>query len=100
MQKRGYVVKENRDGTIRPYRVLTLKEGSVQEQTATENVGAEKQKLFPTDVGMVVNDFLVEHFPAIVDLNFTAKVEEEFDVIAEGREDWRVMLKRFYKLFH
>ena len=100
VQKRGYVVKENREGTIRPYRILSLKEGSIQEQTATENSGAEKQKLFPTDIGMVVNDFLVEHFPAIVDLNFTAKVEEEFDVIAEGREDWREMLRRFYKPFH
>src|SRR5690606_741501 len=97
VQKRGYVVKENRDGTPRPYRILKLAEGSINSETASENVGAEKQKLFPTDIGMVVNDFLVEHFPSIVDLNFTAKVEEEFDVIAEGKEDWRVMLKRFYK---
>ena len=70
------------------------------ERTASENVGAEKQKLFPTDIGMVVNDFLVEHFPSIVDLHFTAKVEEEFDVIAEGKEDWRTMIARFYKPFH
>jgi DNA topoisomerase-1 len=68
--------------------------------TATENTGAEKQKLFPTDIGMVVNDFLVEHFPTIVDFNFTAKVEEEFDVIAEGKENWREMIARFYKPFH
>ena len=100
VQKRGYVVKENRDGTPRPYRILKLAGGSINSETASENVGAEKQKLFPTDIGMVVNDFLVEHFPSIVDLNFTAKVEEEFDVIAEGREDWRAMLKRFYKPFH
>lgn len=100
VQKRGYVVKENRDGTPRPYRVLTLQENAIVDATATENVGAEKQKLFPTDIGMVVNDFLVEHFPTIVDLHFTAKVEEEFDVIAEGKENWRVMLKRFYKPFH
>lgn len=100
VQKRGYVVKENRDGTPRPYRVLTLKDSAIVDATATENVGAEKQKLFPTDIGMVVNDFLVEHFPTIVDLHFTAKVEEEFDVIAEGRENWRVMLKRFYAPFH
>jgi DNA topoisomerase-1 len=100
VQKRGYVVKENRDGTQRPYRILSLAEGKVEEKTATENVGAEKQKLFPTDIGMVVNDFLVEHFPTIVDLNFTAKVEEEFDVIADGKEDWRVMLQRFYSPFH
>ncbi len=100
VQKRGYVVKENRDGTQRPYRILTLANGNISDRTATENVGAEKQKLFPTDIGMVVNDFLVEHFPNIVDLNFTAKVEEEFDVIAEGKENWREMIGRFYKPFH
>jgi DNA topoisomerase-1 len=100
VQKRGYVVKENRDGVQRPYRVLSLNNGQITEKTATENTGAEKQKLFPTDIGMVVNDFLVEHFPSIVDLNFTAKVEEEFDVIAEGRENWREMIARFYKPFH
>ena len=100
VQKRGYVVKENRDGTQRPYRVLTLAQGAINAVTATENTGAEKQKLFPTDIGMVVNDFLVEHFPTIVDLNFTAKVEEEFDVIAEGKENWREMIARFYRPFH
>ncbi|HPQ58466.1 MAG TPA: type I DNA topoisomerase [Flavobacteriales bacterium] len=100
VQKRGYVVKESREGTPRNYRVLHLDQGAVRAETATENHGAEKQKLFPTDIGMVVNDFLVEHFPSIVDLHFTAKVEEEFDVIAEGREDWRAMLKRFYHPFH
>ncbi len=100
IQKRGYVVKEDRDGVKRPYRILSLKNDDIQDTTATETVGAEKQKLFPTDIGMVVNDFLVEHFPSIVDLNFTAKVEEEFDVIAEGREDWREMLRRFYRPFH
>ncbi|MBX2973613.1 MAG: type I DNA topoisomerase [Flavobacteriales bacterium] len=100
VQRRGYVVKENRDGTQRPYRILTLVNNNISDATNTENVGAEKQKLFPTDIGMVVNDFLVEHFPTIVDLNFTAKVEEEFDVIAEGKENWREMLARFYKPFH
>jgi len=100
VQKRGYVVKESREGTPRPYRVLTLKEGAVTEQTATERAGAEKTKLFPTDIGMVVNDFLVEHFPGIVDFQFTANVEEEFDVIAEGRENWREMIRRFYDPFH
>ncbi|MFZ1333570.1 MAG: type I DNA topoisomerase [Flavobacteriales bacterium] len=100
VQKRGYVVKENRDGTPRPYRILTLAENAITDKTDSENVGAEKQKLFPTDIGMVVNDFLVENFPTIVDLNFTAKVEEEFDIIAEGKENWREMLKRFYKPFH
>ncbi|MBL7984604.1 MAG: type I DNA topoisomerase, partial [Flavobacteriales bacterium] len=100
VQKRGYVVKESRDGTPRAYRVLTLANDVIDERTATENVGAEKQKLFPTDIGMVVNDFLVEHFPIIVDFHFTAKVEEEFDVIAEGQENWREMIKRFYTPFH
>lgn len=100
VQKRGYVVKENRDGTPRPYRILTLADDRISDTTATENTGAEKQKLFPTDIGMVVNDFLVEHFPSIVDFNFTASVEEEFDVIAEGKEDWREMIGRFYKPFH
>ncbi len=100
VQKRGYVVKESRDGTPRPYRILTLADNSISDKTASENVGAEKQKLFPTDIGMVVNDFLVEHFPIIVDFHFTAKVEEEFDVIAEGQENWREMIQRFYTPFH
>ncbi len=100
VQKRGYVVKENRDGTPRPYRVLTLANDSISDRTASENVGAEKQKLFPTDIGMVVNDFLVEHFPTIVDLNFTAYVEGEFDQIAEGTMNWRDMIAEFYKPFH
>ncbi|MDX9749695.1 MAG: type I DNA topoisomerase [Flavobacteriales bacterium] len=100
VQRRGYVVKENRDGIQRPYRILTLASDAITDTTANETAGAEKQKLFPTDIGMVVNDFLVEHFPTIVDLNFTAKVEEEFDVIAEGKENWREMIRRFYQPFH
>ncbi len=100
VQKRGYVVKESRDGTPRPYRLLKLANDTITDATATENVGAEKQKLFPTDIGMVVNDFLVEHFPTIVDLNFTAYVEGEFDQIAEGSMNWRDMLAEFYKPFH
>ena len=97
---KGYVVKENREGVQRPYRILALAGGRITDTTASETVGAEKQKLFPTDIGMVVNDFLVEHFPTVVDLHFTAKVEEEFDVIAEGKENWREMIARFYKPFH
>jgi len=93
-------VKEDREGSKRNYRILSLANDHISDTTATENVGAEKQKLFPTDIGMVVNDFLVEHFPTIVDQNFTAKVEEEFDVIAEGRENWREMIARFYKPFY
>ena len=100
VQKRGYVVKESREGTPRPYRVLTLKDAAINAETASEKVGAEKQKLFPTDIGMVVNDFLVEHFPGVVDFQFTANVEEEFDVIAEGNENWREMIRRFYDPFH
>lgn len=101
VQKRGYVVKESREGVQRPYRILTLaSDGRIADKTAMENVGAEKQKLFPTDIGMVVNGFLVEHFPSIVDFHFTAKVEEEFDGIAQGQENWREMIARFYKPFH
>ncbi|MGB2423205.1 MAG: DNA topoisomerase, partial [Flavobacteriales bacterium] len=99
MQKRGYVVKEDRDGTPREYRVLTLTANQVSSVTETENAGQERGKLFPTDIGLVVNDFLLEHFPNILDYNFTADVEEEFDVIARGQLDWRAMLKRFYAPF-
>ena len=99
MQKRGYVIKEDRDGTPRDYRVLTLKATSVAGVTETENAGQERGKLFPTDIGLVVNDFLLEHFQNILDYNFTADVEEEFDVIARGQLDWRAMLKRFYTPF-
>lgn len=100
VQKRGYVVKESRDGVQRQYRILALSEGAITDRTATETTGAEKQKLFPTDIGMVVNDFLVEHFPTVVDLNFTAKVEEQFDGIAAGRQNWRQMIASFYEPFH
>ena len=99
MQKRGYVVKEDRDGTPRDYRVLSLTGSSVSGSTETENAGQERGKLFPTDIGLVVNDFLLEHFQNILDYNFTADVEEEFDVIARGQLDWRAMLKRFYAPF-
>jgi DNA topoisomerase-1 len=99
MQKRGYVVKEDRDGTPRNYRILTLAGPNVSAETATENAGQERGKLFPTDIGLVVNDFLLEHFENILDYNFTADVEGEFDVIARGQLDWRAMLKRFYAPF-
>ena len=99
MQKRGYVVKEDRDGTPRNYRILTLAGPIVSAETATENAGQERGKLFPTDIGLVVNDFLLEHFENILDYNFTADVEGEFDVIARGQLDWRAMLKRFYAPF-
>jgi len=100
VQKRGYVVKETREGTERHYKVFSLKGGSVTSLTKTEITGAEKSKLFPTDVGIVVNDFLVAHFHEILDYNFTANVEQEFDVIAEGKLTWTKMLHNFYKPFH
>ncbi|MGZ3904194.1 MAG: type I DNA topoisomerase [Bacteroidia bacterium] len=100
VQKRNYVEKTDRMGTPRNYTVLTLEKGSIKDVTATENTGAEKAKMFPTDIGMVVNDFLMQHFPSILDFHFTAKVEEEFDEIAEGNLSWQKMLKEFYKPFH
>lgn len=100
IQNRGYVVKESRDGKPRDYRVLELEGGTISSQTKTEITGAEKAKLFPTDIGVVVNDFLVEHFNGIVDFNFTAKVEKEFDEIAQGMKEWTAMLHSFYGPFH
>ena len=100
IQNRGYVVKEDRDGRERPYRVLQISEGRVMEDIKTEMTGAERSKMFPTDIGVLVNDFLVEHFNDIIDYNFTAKVEKEFDEIAHGSKDWTAMLKEFYGPFH
>ncbi|MDA0913148.1 MAG: type I DNA topoisomerase [Bacteroidetes bacterium] len=99
VQKRGYVEKGDRDGTPRDFRILTLENGVVSAKTETENTGVERAKLFPTDIGMVVNDFLLEHFNQIMDFNFTAEVEEQFDTIAQGQMDWRAMLKDFYQGF-
>jgi len=100
IQKREYVVKEDREGIQRNFNVATLKAGKITEEIRTEGTGAEKSKLFPTDIGMVVTDFLLAQFPQIMDFNFTAKVEEEFDEIAEGRISWTKMLEEFYKPFH
>jgi DNA topoisomerase-1 len=100
IQNRGYVVKEDRDGRQRPFNSLVLSQGSIKKQTKTEITGAEKGKLFPTDIGEVVNDFLVEHFKDIVDFHFTATVEKEFDEIAQGLKEWTKMLHSFYKPFH
>lgn len=98
---RGYVVKEDRDGVKRDYTVLTLsKAGGLKRTRKSEMTGAEKNKLFPTDIGMLVTDYLAEHFAAILDYNFTARVEKEFDEIAEGGLDWRRMLAAFYAPFH
>ena len=100
VQNRGYVSKEEREGKQRNYEVITLKKGEIKQQTKSEITGADKGKLFPTDIGAVVNDFLVEHFKGIVDFHFTANVEKEFDEIAHGLKDWTKMLKDFYKPFH
>lgn len=100
IQNRGYVVKEEREGKKRDFQIITLKDGQIKSIKKTENTGAEKNKLFPTDIGAVVNDFLVEHFKGIVDFNFTAKVEKEFDEIAQGLKDWTEMLRSFYDPFH
>lgn len=100
IQKRGYVEKDNREGKERPYRVLTLKNDAIGSETKTEITGAEKSKLFPTDTAMVVNDFLIEHFPNVIDYSFTARVEAEFDEIAQGQKVWEDMLENFYGKFH
>ncbi len=100
IQKREYVVKEDREGKERFSDVITLKNDVITAHKKSEITGAEKSKMFPTDIGMVVNDFLLKEFPQILDFNFTAKVEEEFDEIAEGKMVWTKMLKDFYTPFH
>lgn len=100
IQNRGYVVKEDRDGKNRNFRCLLLNEGKITKQLKSEIIGTEKGKLFPTDIGEIVNDFLTEHFKGIVDFNFTAKVEKEFDEIAQGLKEWTKMLRSFYQPFH
>lgn len=100
IQKRGYVIKEDRQGRERHAGILTLKNNKVTSTIKTEITGAEKSKMFPTDIGTVVNDFLVENFKDILDYNFTAYVEKEFDDIAEGRIQWNDMIREFYEPFH
>ena len=100
IQNRGYVVKEEREGRQRAFRVLTLQAGNITKDEKTENTGAEKGKLFPTDIGSVVNDFLVQYFKEIVDFNFTASVEKQFDEIAQGMTEWTDMIRGFYTPFH
>ncbi len=100
IQQRGYVEKRDKDGVKRIYRILTLKDRQVSEKEETENVGAERAKLFPTDLGMVVTDFLAEYFEQVMDYNFTAEIEKEFDQIAEGRKEWNEMIDGFYHPFH
>lgn len=100
IQKRGYVVKEDRDGVSRKYKEITLSNGEVTAKDLTEITGAERKKLFPTDIGMVVNDFLVDHFGNILEYRFTADIEKQFDEIAEGQQQWNQMIKDFYAPFH
>ena len=97
---REYVVKGEKEGTPRPYTTLTLADGNILTDNLTENVGAEKGKLIPTDTGRVVNDFLEEYFPNIMNYNFTAGIEERFDEIAEGKLRWQNEIANFYKPFH
>ncbi len=100
VQKRGYVDKEEKKAKQRNYKVLTLEGENIKNEELTENYGAEKNKLSPTDIGIIVNDFLVEHFDRVMDYNFTASVEKEFDDIAQGMLTWQQMIKSFYSPFH
>ncbi len=100
VQKRGYVEKESREGKNRNYTEIQLINGTVKTEQKTEITGAEKQKLFPTNMAMVVNDFLVDRFPNVIDYSFTANVEKEFDDIANGKVVWNTMIDNFYGAFH
>ncbi|MEO5944503.1 MAG: type I DNA topoisomerase [Ferruginibacter sp.] len=98
--KRTYVEKKDKEGTRREFRVLQLKNDAIKKLTETENTGAEKSKLFPTDLGLVVTDFLNQHFKNVMDYSFTANIEKEFDEIADGKMVWNKMVSDFYKPFH
>ena len=99
IQQRGYVEKGNKTGTTRKYDIITLKNGKITAKEGKETIGAEKAKLMPTDIGIVVNDFLLDYFPEIMDYNFTANVEKEFDEIADGKRHWAEHISEFYKDF-
>ena len=88
IQNREYVVKGDKEGVERAYTVVSLSKGKIEEAEKTETVGADRNKLMPTDIGTVVNDFLMEYFPDVLDYNFTASVEKEFDSVAEGELVW------------
>lgn len=100
IQSRDYIRHGEKEGTPRPYDILSLVNGDIKKETLTENSGSEKGKLVPTDVGMVVNEFLTQYFPDILDYNFTARVEEKFDEIAEGKLGWKNEMADFYTQFH
>ncbi len=97
---RGYVVKQNKEGVKRAYEQLTLDGKNIKSKMLSENIGKEKSRLAPTDIGMVVNDYLESSFPTIMDYNFTASVEKQFDEIAEGEVEWTNMIGEFYSAFH
>lgn len=99
IQNREYIVKGDAEGTPRSYDQLTLQSDTISETTQSENVGSNRGKLVPTDIGLVVNDFLMEYFPEIMDYNFTANVEKQFDEVAEGKENWTEMISNFYQDF-
>ncbi len=96
IQRREYVVKGTAEGKERSYTELVLSQDKISSKVLTETVGADKGKLMPTDIGKIVNDFLVENFSDILDYSFTANVEKEFDDIAEGKGNWTEMIKEFY----
>ena len=100
VQKREYVVKENREGKDRDYRQFTLIDGQISRTVKKEKANAVKQKLFPTDIGRVVNKFLITYFDDIINYNFTAHIEQDFDEIADGKIEWHAMIKEFYTPFH
>ena len=100
IQKREYVEKKDIQGEMRDFKVLTLKKQRITEKTGKENIGGEKAKLVPTDIGILVNRFLLQYFETIIDYNFTANAEKEFDKIAEGKCVWNSMINDFYKGFH
>ena len=100
IQNRNYVEKGTNEGDERAYKQIVFENGNIKDKMLSEQTGSNKGKLVPTDIGMIVTDFLVNHFESILDYNFTAKVEASFDDIAEGKQDWREMMKDFYKGFH
>ncbi len=100
IQQRGYVERKDKDGVKRKYEIISLKDNKISESKGEENVGAERGKLFPSDLGMVVTDFLKEHFTRVMDYGFTAKIEAEFDEIAHGKTKWNEMIDDFYHPFH
>ena len=100
VQERGYVVKEDREGAPRALQLISLEAGKISHETLSEMAGGEKNKLFPTDIAGIVTDFLIAHFPEVIDLHFTARMEATFDTIAEGQAEWKATVEHFYKPFH